>query len=101
MELRGRSEGLVNRMLNRESVLIERLNRLKNTLSAYRGHLTRSYRELKESMSDPNKYAEAIARRDALGSIFESYKEASAKYSECLEQEEDKKQSESNEKAKY
>ena len=90
MELRGRSEGQVSTMLNRESVLIERLNRLKNTLSAYRGHLTRSYRELKESMSDPNKYAEAITRRDALGSIFESYKEASAKYSECLEQEEDK-----------
>ena len=90
MELRGRSEGQVSTMLNRESVLIERLNRLKNTLSAYRGHLTRSYRELKESMSDPNKYGEAITRRDALGSIFESYKEASAKYSECLEQEEDK-----------
>jgi hypothetical protein len=42
-------------------------------------------------MSDPIKYAETITRRDALSSIFESYKEASVKYSECLEREEDKK----------
>ena len=79
MELCGCSEGQADTMLNRESVLIERLNKLKNMLSAYRGHLTRSYRELKELMSDPNKYKEAISRRDALGSIFESYKEAGVK----------------------
>ncbi|CAB3992200.1 Hypothetical predicted protein, partial [Paramuricea clavata] len=78
-------------LLNQDSVLNERLNKLKNALSAYRGHLTRSYPELKESMSDPNKYAETITRRDALSSIFESYKEASVKYSEYLEREEDKK----------
>ena len=89
MELRGRSEGQANTMLNRESVFGERLDKLKNTLSAYRSHLTRSYRELKESMSDPNKYTETIYRRDALTSIFESHKEASVKYSEWLEREED------------
>ncbi|CAB4009644.1 Hypothetical predicted protein [Paramuricea clavata] len=43
-------------------------------------------------MSDPNKYAETITRRDALSSIFESYKKlASVKYSEYLEREEDNK----------
>ena len=52
MELRDRSECQASTMLNQDSALNERLNKLKNALSSYRGHLTRSYRELKESMSD-------------------------------------------------
>ena len=73
MELRDRSECQASTMLNQDSVFLKDLINLK---MRYRGHLTRSYRELKESMSDPNKYAETITRRDALSSIFESYKEA-------------------------
>ena len=71
------SERQNNMLLNQEAVVNERLNSLKKTVSTYRGHLTRCYRELRELMSDPSKYTEINSKRRMLDGVFESYKEAS------------------------
>mgnify|MGYP002803408165 CR=1 FL=1 len=84
MQVRDKSERRATAMFNQEGVRMERLKVLKNSLSAYRGHLTRSYRELKESMNNISSHEETIQRRDALESTFDSYKNASLKYYESL-----------------
>mgnify|MGYP002803916245 CR=1 FL=1 len=91
MDLREDSERQNNTLLNQEAVVNEILNSLKKTVSTYRGHLTRCYRELRELMSDPSKYTEINSKRKMLDGVFESYKDASLTYSQYLIREDEKK----------
>ena len=92
MKLRSHNGSQTNIRSNQDQdgVLNEKLNQLKNTLSTYRGHLTRTYREIKELMSDGTRIDEANTKRDALDDIYASYNEASLKYYDLLTREEDK-----------
>ena len=55
---------------------------LRRSIAAYRGHLTRIYRELEPLLCEPC-CEEAIIKRETLDKAFNSYKEASQNYLQC------------------
>ena len=71
---------------------METLNRLKGSLTAYRGHLTKAYNEMESLMMNPDAVNEVAKKKCALDNIFKRYEEASFKYSQCLQQSAEREQ---------
>ena len=62
-----------NTLLDEEGVRSEEIKRLRGSVSAFKGHLTRAYKEIRFLCSKPGPLSEIVSRKSALDDLFARY----------------------------
>ena len=75
-EMRASRATTFNTLLDEEGVRSEKKKRLRGSVSAYKGHLTRAYKETRSLCSDPGSLSEIMSKKNALDDLFARYSAA-------------------------
>ena len=62
-----------NTLLDEGGVRSEEMKRLLGSMSAFKGHLTRAYKEIRFLCSKPGPLSEIVPRKSALDDLFARY----------------------------
>jgi len=65
-----------NTLLDEEGVHSEEIKRLHGSISAYKGHLTRAYKEIRSFCSNPGSLSEIMPKKSSRDDLFARYSAA-------------------------
>ena len=72
-EMRATRVTIFNTLLDEEGVRSEEIKRLRRSVSAFKGHLTRAYKEIRFLCSNSGSLDEIVSRKSALDDLFARY----------------------------
>ena len=72
-EMRATRVMTLDTLLDEEGVRSEEIKRLRGSISAYKGHLTRAYKEIRFLCSNSGSLSEIVSRKSALDDLFARY----------------------------
>ena len=75
-EMRASCATTFNTLLDEEGVRSEEIKHLHRSVSGYKGHLTRAYKEIRSLCFNPGSLSETMSNRSALDDLFARYSAA-------------------------
>ena len=72
-EMRATHVMTFNTLSDKEGVPLEEIKRLRGSVSAFKRHLTRAYKEIRLLCSNPGPLSDIVARKSALDDLFARY----------------------------